>query len=500
MQQCMCRHETDMQEGEPHGTGIVGSVEEILVQSFPGQCGGGEFCEVGDGSKQLGLEDGVSDAMEARRIPRKVMEGGEKHMTSVQVKVEKVREEGGQIPGWNGGIIPIMVCRGGATTAAHGEDEGSPTKEGPSMGGHGMQGLCTSSPIGAGEMGLRSNINLHISASIPTSSMQVQCDVKENVPVKISKRTGKPIRKYERKVKKETPILNSGEGGGSFVGQVVAIIDKIAANYEDTLLRGVTGDHIPDDSHGVRGRGAKATEAGEMVRGKQKAGGGPKQGTSAGSGNRGGRGGKALHTESATGAVKLSPVRRVRQRKGGASGVEEVQPPEIFHSPPQKTVVDQGEPSAVERTPAASQPTVQRMEPPVVEVEAQAINSDVNDEMEVQFLPYSPPVTRCGGGQGGHPPAPLRRCLWSIREPNRPGPEGGGHCTQPAMRGTSLNVFSHLAWYRLMLGVRKVCGCPSDYFMSFWSLACCRCCLYSDVSFLRKWAGLGAWAGWGCNG
>ena len=117
-------------------------------------------------------------------------------------------------------------------------------------------------------------------------------------------------------MKKEPPVGGSGEETGSFVGQVVAIIETIAARAEDTLARAVTGNHIPLDSDEHRLTPPEGGPGRDVGMSKQKGAAPSTPGTSAGSRNRGG-GEKTVRAK--PGAVPQVPrplQRRVRQRKG----------------------------------------------------------------------------------------------------------------------------------------------------------------------------------------
>ncbi|KAG0574367.1 hypothetical protein KC19_VG257700 [Ceratodon purpureus] len=89
---------------------------------------------------------------------------------------------------------------------------------------------------------------IHPGPSVRTKAPRTTCEVPAahvgtaefQEPVKISKRTRKPVRKYEKK--KKFALVETGSAGGteSFVGQVTAMIDKIteAAVEENCRVRG----------------------------------------------------------------------------------------------------------------------------------------------------------------------------------------------------------------------------------------------------------------------
>ena len=139
-----------------------------------------------------------------------------------------------------------------------------------------------------------------------------------SLPVKISKRTEKPIRKYERKAKKNTGEDGSGEGTGSFVGQVTAMLDKMARDAQEEIERGIIGDHIPEDSDKVSSL-VEARKHQSKGRGKRRLGPRPQEGVSAGSGNMEGIAKAAVGvTNLDVAARSTSPARQIRRGKGVA--------------------------------------------------------------------------------------------------------------------------------------------------------------------------------------
>ena len=111
--------------------------------------------------------------------------------------------------------------------------------------------------------------------------------------VKISKRTGKLVRKYEQKIKKEPLATKDSGGTGSLVGEVVAMIDRITGDLQEGNLQGVIGNHVPCNSDLVH-INAYPPAQGNVHKGKQFSETGGLQIGSAGSGNKGSRRGRAL--------------------------------------------------------------------------------------------------------------------------------------------------------------------------------------------------------------
>ncbi|KAG0572090.1 hypothetical protein KC19_VG067400 [Ceratodon purpureus] len=151
---------------------------------------------------------------------------------------------------------------------------------------------------------------------MPQSAMHQLVGEPADVKVKISKRTGKPVRKYEQKQKKDSVVVDSGEGTASFVGQVTAIIDKIAQDLRENVAQGVIGEHIPMDSDVTHMHLCQVEAPQDKGKGKRKIDDDPNDGTSAASGNKGGKGRRPASATPVLRNVGRALAGRVRTRKG----------------------------------------------------------------------------------------------------------------------------------------------------------------------------------------
>ena len=286
MRLCNCPHGTTggMEDGHGHRGARAG--EDTASEGGGSPCIGCEFCSGFVGNAVMDAGDHVPPPMVAEGSKEIASHEVQKHMTSVEVKVEKVLQEGTHTRELLGVLTETTACRGGAPIAAQQTDVSGPGNDARAMAYPSMEGQSKPASVAAHGRQLGGAANRCPSASTPEPPELLHAEVKEADSQRISKRTGKPVRKYARKIKTEVHVDESGGGTGSFVGEVVAIIDKIAARAEDNMLRGVTGEHIPPDSDDVNKTPQEVAPVRDIRRSKQKMGAGTIEGTSAGSGNR----------------------------------------------------------------------------------------------------------------------------------------------------------------------------------------------------------------------
>ena len=262
-------------------------VDGMAVGDEGPPCSGCEFCFVNNEIAAMDVPFNVGHAVKDPGNSAKAGEDGSRQKTSVEVKLEKVREEWKRVlaqDGREGICVPVskeVILAG--TCIDHGLFPMDPdhivSEQATALVNPGASGARVNSPAG-----------LVTPPSMPHNSEHQTVREPAEAKVKISKRTGKPVRKYKRKQKKDTEALESDPGTTSFVGQVTAIIDKIAQDGRENVLQGVIGDHVPTDSDGVHIPSAHLGQPQDTAKGKRKVDEDPKGGTSAASANRGGKG------------------------------------------------------------------------------------------------------------------------------------------------------------------------------------------------------------------
>ena len=343
---------------------------------------------------------------------------GPSHMTSVEVKQEKIREEVMQ-----GGLL-VAGAAVGEQNAEGGCAVASSLHDGP-MHLERMGGLEDLPPdgvtTGTGNMGEKNDFQTPPTECTPAPTVEEAARSLHGTPggmgVKISKRTGKPVRKYERKAKKKSEDGTSGEGTGSFVGQVTAMIDTITRGVQDEVERGIMGDHIPEDSD-VQPMGCRASEHASRGRGKRKLTQGPRQRGTAGSGNKEASAREVANFgEVNVNTMSTSPARRIRKGKT----VAKERSSDVQHEG-EVGEETQGRGKVLEaQGPSgrgAANPTHVAHETPGTNLGDSANdNVHINEQevLDMDFAPYSPPATRRSVGRLGEPSRALRRCLFQMR-------------------------------------------------------------------------------------
>ena len=374
-----------------------------------GTCNGCGLCEGRSGPEAGGVDGPAGGGVCGYNLVEFAQGGGVMHKSSVEVKLEKVREE-------------------------QRSDKGPAVEQ--NMGGNSEQGIHANvavlqAPVQIDTAMCDKEVPASIVVEHATSMAEPVHGARGGsgecgVQVKISKRTGKPVRKYERKKKTVLPSSAGADGAPSFVGEVTAIIDKITEDLQEEKLQGTVGNHIPTHSDGgcVTPHSTAPTCTGK---GKEKVPMGVAHDNSEGSGHRRGCRGRGM----AQAARRRQPgnpseLQAVRKRKVPQGGS------------PQPTAEDfSGEVQANGERGSVPQ-TARRMgrglrggrgEPMHVAGADEAPEyacSDGQEELHIEYHPYSPPHTRGSGGVHEEPGPHLRRCLFDMR-----GLSGGGqHISQ----------------------------------------------------------------------
>ncbi|KAG0614054.1 hypothetical protein M758_6G147900 [Ceratodon purpureus] len=243
--------------------------------------------------------------------------------------------------------------------------------------------------------------------------------------VKISKRTGKPVRKYERKIKTESVGIGSADAGVSFVGQVTAMLDKLTNDLNEKALQGEIGEHNPADSNlmlqdGLHGKG------GSRGKGKRKVGDGGhfEQGATSGNMKAGGMRGRArgvAQKQSFTGEGERGGLRDMTLdiRCQGLEGGEGTEVPATTPRQPKTrtSARPRGRGGAVSGACGRGRGTTPTAEEPPPDHTGNDVEAEGQVEVRLDYADNSPPQTRGNAGRLGMPGSPLRRCLFKMREP-----------------------------------------------------------------------------------
>ncbi|KAG0574232.1 hypothetical protein KC19_VG246000 [Ceratodon purpureus] len=197
-------------------------------------------------------------------------------------------------------------------------------------------------------------------------------------------------------------------------------------NLQGEVLQGVIGDHIPMDSN-LPEVTLNDPSLGNSGKRKRKGGDGQQHGNSAGFGNRRPTLPRAARVKDPNQPLPSAIARKFRRKKGeqGHLQVPEGKEGDTYLLGRHKRLVgaaagsSRGRAGVVGVGRGQEGGRVQSWVAEKVDVVGSPVEIEGQEEVHVEYVPYSPPHTRRSGGRVAPPLAMLRRCFFEVRRSER---------------------------------------------------------------------------------